>query len=338
MQEASGNPPPSGLSAQCAVVTVSPDYSAFHITVYGGWSLSSARSFETVYVLSVPSFTWINVTQTSLQSNTEAAVNSTIGRDSASCQLYNGALMIDLGGEIRNGADSLTNGACSETFEPVQVLDLSTYQWQSSLDMNVEYQVPPAIYSVIGGKYVVQILKRVILSFRTLSLRSYSANGGATSTIPQGGFADATLSSILQQRVPRATSTSSSNSTKTPQAPATTSKSSPPQHNDTGAIAGGVVGGVLGLAIVMGTAWLFWRRRTSGKRDAAAGYDDKQDVATPPAEMEARHLNELHGYDRVPEADDGQVYEIADTQQPAELGEHAAGRDEKKPVGVEVDL
>lgn len=124
--------------------------------MYGGWSLEYGRSFEAVYVLSIPSFTWINVTQVSDQSNREEQVNSTIGRDSMSnsCQVYNGALLIELGGDVRSDGYSLTNGACSEAFAPMQVLDLSTYEWQTSFDPSVTYQVPPAIYDVIGGKSV----------------------------------------------------------------------------------------------------------------------------------------------------------------------------------------
>lgn len=60
--------------------------------------------------------------------------------------------MIDLGGDIRSGAYSLTNGACSEVFEPVRVLDLSTYAWQTSLNLTATYSVPPLVYNVIGGK------------------------------------------------------------------------------------------------------------------------------------------------------------------------------------------
>jgi hypothetical protein len=59
--------------------------------------------------------------------------------------------MIVLGGEIRAGAYSLTNGACSNVFEPVRVLDLSTYKWQSELDTEAAYEVPSAIYKEIGG-------------------------------------------------------------------------------------------------------------------------------------------------------------------------------------------
>lgn len=62
--------------------------------------------------------------------------------------------MIILGGEIRAGAYSLTNGAYSDVFEPVRVLDLSTYEWQNELNTSASYTVPSLIYDKLGGKYV----------------------------------------------------------------------------------------------------------------------------------------------------------------------------------------
>lgn len=153
VQEASGNPP-ANRGAFCSAVTVSPDGGAFHITTYGGWSLANQRSYEDVYILTIPSFTWIDATELSNQSNQEEQVNSTVGRDAlgGACQAYRGSQMIVLGGEIRAGAYSLTNGACSNVFEPVRVLDLSTYKWQTELDTNSSYEVPAVIYDKIGGE------------------------------------------------------------------------------------------------------------------------------------------------------------------------------------------
>lgn len=153
MQEASGDAP-SNTDMFCTAVTESPDGSAFHITTYGGWSLLEQRSYEDVHILSIPSFEWIDATKLSNKTNIEQQVNSTIGRDSLSgaCQTYRGSQMIVLGGEIRAGAYSLTNGACSDVFEPVRVLDLSTYQWQTSLNTSSTYEVPSIIYEKIGGE------------------------------------------------------------------------------------------------------------------------------------------------------------------------------------------
>ena len=154
MQEASSDSGdyPEHLESFCTAVTVSPDYGSFHITMYGGWSLNDGRSYETVYILSIPSFVWIDVTDLSNKTNAEQQVNETIGRNSPSCQTYNGAQMMVLGGQIRAGAYDLTDQACSQVLAPVRALDLSTYHWQTSFDPSITYQVPPAIYKIIGGK------------------------------------------------------------------------------------------------------------------------------------------------------------------------------------------
>lgn len=155
IQEASGSNLPVDLDSFCAVAAVSPDRSAFHISVYGGWSLTDQRAYEDVRILSIPSFQWIDATGLSNQTNTEQQVNETIGRASiGKCQLFRGTQMIVLGGDVHAGAYSLTDGACSNAFEPVRVLDLSTYEWQKSLNTSASYEVPPIIYNRIGGGYV----------------------------------------------------------------------------------------------------------------------------------------------------------------------------------------
>lgn len=153
MQEASGNPP-SNRDSPCSAVTMSPDGEAFHITTYGGWSLGDQRAYEDVNILSIPSFTWIDATDLSRESNKEQQINSTIGRSAliGACQTYRNSQMIVLGGNIHSGAYSLTDGACSNVFEPLRVLDLSTYKWKTELETNSTYEVPEVIYKTIGGE------------------------------------------------------------------------------------------------------------------------------------------------------------------------------------------
>lgn len=148
---ASGTVPGTRVHA-CSVAAVAPDYSAFHITMYGGWSLFEGRSYEQIFVLSIPSFVWINITADQI-GNSEENLSQSVGRDSMSCKLYNDAQMIVLGGYIKVGETAISpSGQCNSTFPPVRVLDLTTYTWQHQLNMSLEYSVPPVIYNVIGGK------------------------------------------------------------------------------------------------------------------------------------------------------------------------------------------
>ena len=107
-------------------------------------------------------FTWIAVTSVAKSTNLEQQVKSTIGRMGHKCNTYKNTEMIVLGGEVRDGYDSVTRGQCSTLYAPVRVLDLSTYHWQTSLDMNPSYSVPEAIYNVIGGEYVHQYLMLIV--------------------------------------------------------------------------------------------------------------------------------------------------------------------------------
>ncbi|KAF2770196.1 hypothetical protein EJ03DRAFT_361225 [Teratosphaeria nubilosa] len=64
LQKASGDIP-AHKSSFCGVATTSPDGSAFHITIYGGYSLELTDAVETVSILTLPSFTWIDASSLS---------------------------------------------------------------------------------------------------------------------------------------------------------------------------------------------------------------------------------------------------------------------------------
>ncbi|KAL2828072.1 hypothetical protein BJY01DRAFT_255506 [Aspergillus pseudoustus] len=91
-----------------------------------------------------------------------------------------------------------------------------------------------------------------------------SSTGNAFATVPAAGFADPTLASLLQERVPTATSTPS------PEDPANEDQDPGSETGEsktnTGAIAGGVVGGVAGLALLVAGIWFFLRQRKKKKK------------------------------------------------------------------------
>ncbi|KAK1063345.1 hypothetical protein LTR74_009501 [Friedmanniomyces endolithicus] len=291
-QEASGDIPPIWVVEFCTGAAVSPDGGSFHITTYGGFSDEDGDSSEAVDTLSLPSFTWINATSVSYQSNAEQQVNATAGRSSQSCQVYKGAQLVVVGGSVRLGND--TQDSCNPVFSPLRALDLSTYMWQTIFDPNVTYQVPPVVYHVIGG----------------------NASGGATQTAPSSGWADPSLAAVMNQRVPQATGTSS----VTTSTPSTAQKPALSPSN-IGAIAGSAVGGVAFFAILAAVVWYFCRaRRRSSRLKGGNAYGQVPTDGTENLsrfEMEAKHLNELHGDGRPHEAGTTQVYEMQ--AEPSEL-------------------
>ncbi|KAJ5668849.1 hypothetical protein N7462_009919 [Penicillium macrosclerotiorum] len=280
MQEASGDPP-ANRDQFCAVVTESPDRGAFHITTYGGWSLTDQRAYEDVNILTIPSFQWIDATELSNQTNREQQANSTIGRSqlSSSCEAYRGSQMIVLGGNVHSGAYSLTNGACSDVFKPSRVLDLSTYKWASNLNTSSTYEVPSIIYNKIGG----------------------GATGGATVSVPSAGFADATLASLIQKRVPSPakSSPSSSSSVESSTTNSSSARSSDKSnHTNAGAIAGGVVGGVAGLSLIIAIVWYMVVRR---EKQNPVVLEPSEIPRKVPVELSGKQYAEMQGDKHYPE-------------------------------------
>jgi len=129
--------------------------------------------------------------------------------------------MITVGGNNTNGL------TCDWEVKGVAVWELTTLTWGSVFSTNLSsFQVPEKVLGVTGG----------------------SANGNATKKDPALGWTDQGLKDVFA--TPRKYTLTGNNTT----APAS------PSTSHTGAIAGGVVGGVLGLALIA-TAAFFLRRR-----------------------------------------------------------------------------
>ncbi|KAI9753370.1 MAG: hypothetical protein M4579_005195 [Chaenotheca gracillima] len=149
----------------CAVVAAAADGSSFNVHMYGGQNLQpyeGQTQYDDLWILSVPSFNWIQV-DTKGQSNPPA-------RAGHSCDIWNGQMVV-VGGYVGQDLTCDSPG--------VYVFDLSTLKWQTQYtalkggnDLNQQatqqkgssdknnqpglsgsfgYQVPPAVQSVIGG-------------------------------------------------------------------------------------------------------------------------------------------------------------------------------------------
>lgn len=168
-QSTSGPTPPIRVNP-CAVAQSAPDGSSIQVYMYGGQNLVPAGSqiqYDDVWVLTLPSFTWIKV-DTSNQSVPPARAGHT-------CNSWN-AQMVVVGGYVGTQLECDTPG--------IYIFNLSSLTWENSYtalqggnslnqqksqekDTNAMggtygYEVPAAVQSVIGG----------------------SALGGATVTAP----------------------------------------------------------------------------------------------------------------------------------------------------------
>jgi hypothetical protein len=147
---ASGQIPPQ-REQQCSVVSVSPDSSSFQVTMYQGWNLLEGEAFEDVYVLTIPSFRWIQMSDTG---NTEQNLGQNTGRFGGACSIWNDRQMVVVGGGFRIGSTQVNGGtACNTSYPAIRVLDTNTYAWQTQFQPDLgAYEVPEPVYNLIGGK------------------------------------------------------------------------------------------------------------------------------------------------------------------------------------------
>lgn len=142
-QPASGDVPTT-FDQVAAEASIAPDGSAFHITTFG--------SNQQAYILSIPSFTWINVTSVVFPSSPEPELtDQSIRRTLSRSVLWKNAEMILIGGEVWDGP-KVVNGACVDDYPLLRVLDLSTLQFRTDFQVNPTYSVPEAVVAVLGGE------------------------------------------------------------------------------------------------------------------------------------------------------------------------------------------
>lgn len=259
---------PRTRSAFCTAVSSAPDDSSFQITMYAGWDLFGNHSVADTYVLSIPSFQWIDVTDSS---NVDALMSSgdeKSGRDHHQCVAYKDRQMLVLGGLLRIGPEIQNMRGCNRDHPAVRALDLSTFRWYDDWNGSpAPYFVPEAVTRIIGG----------------------SRGGGATMKQPNGGFNDSALNTIFGQVSPRYVPPAvSATSTRFDYTNTDGGVTSSPRETNVASIVGGVVGAVGGLAIIITIAFILLRRRRKRRAANSASDDATMTVRdTKPAEMSA---------------------------------------------------
>jgi hypothetical protein len=161
--------PPGQLTRGCAVVARAQDGSSFNIYYYGGYdglTQASEPFNDDVWVLSLPSFTWTQLTKSTAE-----------GRAGHKCVMPYPDQMFAIGGyPYLPGAEV----KCLD--ETIRVLNLSTGEWLSRYDPSVhaDYLVPSAVVDKIGG----------------------SGTGGATATTPSPSWDASKLADIFDTKYP----------------------------------------------------------------------------------------------------------------------------------------
>ena len=217
----------------CAGATWAQDQSSYNIYLYGGAGFAeNATGFDDVYILTLPSFTWIKWYPT------EPGPGNP--HHSLSCTVIDNAQMLIIGGTF-----PATDACDAPDVWGTHNLDLGKNnpkqaKWNLFNPNLTTYNVPSEIVSVVGG----------------------SSQGGATVTAPAGGWDNRDLPVYFQQQATYAA--------RTPTRALPTSGSTP-SHNgksNKGAIIGGAVGGVI-AALLLTALVVFCIRRRRRRPDMA---------------------------------------------------------------------
>ncbi|KAL4767762.1 hypothetical protein BDW60DRAFT_199269 [Aspergillus nidulans var. acristatus] len=229
-QNTTGDIPPQ-LTQFCSVYASASDGSSHNIYIYGGYDGLDERSHpsDDVYVLSVPSFEWIQLYDGNGTAN---------GRKEHKCVKPYPDKMLVLGGT------HIGSSSCIPDI--IRVFNLNTGRFQDTYNPRDwdEYKVPDLVAGRIGG----------------------DADGGATKTAPESWTTTA-LADVFEASYTRTIETyypynSTSDNITTTTVPSGGSGGGFPGW------AGAVIGVVLGLLLVVG-AFVFWflrRRKRKGSR------------------------------------------------------------------------
>ncbi|KAE8450750.1 hypothetical protein EG329_005663 [Mollisiaceae sp. DMI_Dod_QoI] len=246
-QTATGNIP-QGRIEFCAT-GINSTNQTYEIFIYAGWGSNlgtPAVPFDEIYILTLPAFEWIKVNY-----------NPASPRHGHTCHTVGNRQMLVIG-----GVDSLADSTSSVA----PTLDKATFATKDQFTQGL------AIFDMSSLTWADQYDANASVYEQSDLVKNYYASN-SRDPANWGSPALQTLFQTTHFTAPTNTSSSSGSSTSTP--PASSSSSS-----NTGAIAGGVVGGVLGLALLAGLGWFFYRRQHRKQNTAELPAD--QAMSTPP--------------------------------------------------------
>ncbi|KAF8464423.1 hypothetical protein BDZ91DRAFT_255725 [Kalaharituber pfeilii] len=158
---------PEGRAWGCSIMVPAKDNSSYNIYIYGGGGADrNAGGLDELWVLSLPSFTWIRA---------YSGIQPTIG---ASCQLLNDNFMMVIG--PRTAMFKSTDWTAEECTPLWSVYDLTRGTWDSQFNpaRKEKYAVRPEISIVIGG----------------------GGEGNATMKAPAKGWDDNALKALFEDK------------------------------------------------------------------------------------------------------------------------------------------
>lgn len=254
-------PLPSSRLSPCAVVASAQN--TVQIYMYGGQSIFNDVPFDDIWILSLPTFTWIQV---------PSPLNNPPGRTGHTCHAI-GSEMLVLGGWT---ADDVCEVA------DIHVFNMSSLRWGTTFDPNSLYSVPEIVVSANKNDITIEpVGPAVVSTSKTLESHSASTSFRQTSTsrastlVSISSFTSTSLSTIRVHTsstivsteivtITTVIATSTDIISLPPSDPATAlpgaGRTSALSNTTLGAIVGGSLGGAIVL-LILGFAFFMFRRR-----------------------------------------------------------------------------
>lgn len=251
-QTAAGDVPKSRRQF-CAGATWADDQSSYNIYLYGGYGVDGGIGHDDAYVLSLPSFQWIKLFPTD---------NNTLlfPHGGCSANVINHDQMLIIGGSFPNSSFTECDSPGSQGQHNMNLgyNGASNTLWDKYQPTASRYFVPTPIVSVIGG----------------------GPTGGASMTKPSA-WNNAQLGVFFTRQA----SFSARSATRVIPTGTGTPSDNKSGKTNVGAIAGGVVGGLAALIIILGLILLCLHRRKKALKANPSGRN--KTPSPPPAELAA---------------------------------------------------
>ena len=140
---------PDPRATMCYTAVAAPDGSSAQIVIYGGMDGPDKLPTDSVWVLTLPSFDWVQLSGNASDSSRLAGKRT----DPACAAIGRGGrYMLSWGGERRAGCGCRYQ--CDSDGNSAFLLDISKGMWVDNFDPALEYQVPQEVVDVIGGSSV----------------------------------------------------------------------------------------------------------------------------------------------------------------------------------------
>lgn len=258
---------PKNRGYSCYAMIPAKDNSSYNIYMFGGGGRGGGDGTDDMWVLSLPSFTWINF-----------YVQGKFPSVGMSCTLFNNNQILYVGPRVGE-----TRSPCRPLWG---VFDVTQSKWVTEFNPQKKGMAPvhPTISKAIGG----------------------NGEGKATTKDPKDGWSDEALKELfsLSQRGNTTESDDDSNSSgSTTESDGNSNSKSESSQINRGALIGGLSGGLVALLVLIG--WLIQRKRNEKRAHGFGLFGSKKEPkGESPQEMEAplsmqpSNSQELEGYYR----------------------------------------